>query len=101
MKSPSQTGGFNYKEVFHKIDDDFRMIMSDCQKDTRVVAILKIGSVKSTLTAMLERLERCQKSLNEFLEEKRSRCECIFFTFLDQFLGFRGIFKEKMWQTIE
>ena len=79
MKSPSQTGGFNYKEVFHKIDDDFRMIMSDCQKDTRVVAILKIGSVKSTLTAMLERLERCQKSLNEFLEEKRSRYLCIFF----------------------
>ena len=50
------------------------------------MAILKIGSVKSTLTAMLERLERCQKSLNEFLEEKRSRYLCIFFTFLDQFL---------------
>ena len=93
MKSPSQTGGFNYKEVFHKIDDDFRMIMSDCQKDTRVVAILKIGSVKSTLTAMLERLERCQKSLNEFLEEKRSRY------IFGSISRLRGIFKEKMWQT--
>ena len=98
MKSPSQTGGFNYKEVFHKIDDDFRMIMSDCQKDTRVVAILKIGSVKSTLTAMLERLERCQKSLNEFLEEKRSRYICIFLHFWSLSRS-RGIFKERMWQT--
>ena len=48
------------------------MIMTDCQKDNRVVSVLKISSVKSILTAMLDRLERCQKSLNEFLEEKRS-----------------------------
>ena len=65
--------GFDYREVFRKIDDDFRMIMKDALKDTRVVSILRIGSVKSILNTMLDRLERCQKSLNEFLEEKRSR----------------------------
>ena len=64
--------GFDYREVFRKIDDDFRMIMKDALKDTRVVSILRIGSVKSILNTMLDRLERCQKSLNEFLEEKRS-----------------------------
>ena len=64
--------GFDYREVFRKIDDDFRMIMKDLLKDTRVVSILRIGSVKSILNTMLDRLERCQKSLNEFLEEKRS-----------------------------
>ena len=57
--------------MFRKIDDDFRMIMKDAQRDSRVVSLLRIGSVKSVLSNMLDRLERCQKSLNEFLEEKR------------------------------
>ena len=71
--------GFDYREVFRKIDDDFRMIMKDALKDTRVVSILRIGSVKSILNTMLDRLERCQKSLNEFLEEKRSSFPRYFF----------------------
>ena len=66
------------------------MIMADCQKDTRVVAILKIGSVKSILTAMLERLERCQKSLNEFLEEKRSSFPRFYFIGDDDLLQILG-----------
>ena len=70
--STSILQGFDYREVFRKIDDDFRMIMKDLLKDTRVVSILRIGSVRSILNTMLDRLERCQKSLNEFLEEKRS-----------------------------
>ncbi len=90
MKSPAQTGGFDYKEVFRKIDDDFRMIMGDCQRDTRVVAILKIGSIKSILTAMLERLDRCQKSLNEFLEEKRSSFPRFYFIGDDDLLQILG-----------
>ena len=64
--------GFNYREVFRKIDDDFRMIMEDTSRDPRVVALLRIGAVRSVLNTMLDRLDRCQKSLNEFLEEKRS-----------------------------
>ena len=72
MKLNEQTGGFNYREVFKRIDDDFRLIMGDAYRDNRVVSLLKIGSVKSMLNTMLERLERCQKSLNEFLEQKRS-----------------------------
>ena len=82
--------GFDYKEVFRKIDDDFRMIMNDCQKDTRVVSVLKIGSVKSILTAMLDRLERCQKSLNEFLEEKRSSFPRFYFIGDDDLLQILG-----------
>ena len=57
--------GFDYREVFKKIDDDFRMIMNDTQRDKRVVTLLRIGSIKSILSNMLDRLERCQKSLNE------------------------------------
>ena len=72
MKLNQNTSGFNYREVFKRIDDDFRLIMGDTFKDSRVVALLRIGSIKSMLNSMLERLERCQKSLNEFLEQKRS-----------------------------
>ena len=82
--------GFDYKEVFRKIDNDFRMIMTDCQKDNRVVAILKIGSVKSILQTMLDRLERCQKSLNEFLEEKRSSFPRFYFIGDDDLLQILG-----------
>ena len=66
------------------------MIMTDCQKDNRVVAILKIGSVKSILQTMLDRLERCQKSLNEFLEEKRSSFPRFYFIGDDDLLQILG-----------
>ena len=66
------------------------MIMSDCQKDNRVVSVLKISSVKSILTAMLDRLERCQKSLNEFLEEKRSSFPRFYFIGDDDLLQILG-----------
>ena len=72
MKLNENTGGFNYREVFKRIDDDFRLIMGDAHTDNRVVSLLRIGSIKSMLNTMLDRLERCQKSLNEFLEQKRS-----------------------------
>ena len=64
--------------------------MNDCQRDNRVVAILKIGSVKSILTTMLDRLERCQKSLNEFLEEKRSSFPRFYFIGDDDLLQILG-----------
>ncbi len=76
--------------MFRKIDDDFRMIMRDAERDNRVVSLLKIGSVKSILTNMLERLERCQKSLNEFLEEKRSSFPRFYFIGDDDLLQILG-----------
>ncbi len=82
--------GFDYREVFRKIDDDFRMIMRDTQRDNRVVALLRIGSVKSILSNMLDRLERCQKSLNEFLEEKRSSFPRFYFIGDDDLLQILG-----------
>ena len=71
-ETSTTTGGFNYREVFRKIDDDFRMVMGEAFVDPRVTSLLRIGSVRSILRSMLDRLDRCQKSLNEFLEEKRS-----------------------------
>ena len=76
--------------MFRKIDDDFRMIMTDTHRDSRVVALLRIGSVKSILTNMLDRLERCQKSLNEILEEKRSSFPRFYFIGDDDLLQILG-----------
>nr|XP_040568861.1 cytoplasmic dynein 2 heavy chain 1-like [Lepeophtheirus salmonis] len=46
--------------------------MSDAIRDNRVSSLLKISSIKSILNSTIDRLEKCQRSLNEFLEEKRS-----------------------------
>ena len=90
FKQPANTGGFDYREVFRKIDDDFRMIMKDAIRDNRVVALLRIGSIKSILNTMLDRLERCQKSLNEFLEEKRSSFPRFYFIVDEDLLQILG-----------
>lgn len=66
------------------------MIMTDAQRDKRVVALLRIGSIKSILNNMLERLERCQKSLNDFLEEKRSSFPRFYFIGDDDLLQILG-----------
>ena len=57
---------------------------------SRIVALLRIGSIKSTLVNMLDRLERCQKSLNEFLEEKRSSFPRFYFIGDDDLLQILG-----------
>lgn len=57
---------------FSRIDDDFRSIMSSVSRDSRVVSVLNYSNLRSTLIALVDQLERCQKALNEFLEEKRA-----------------------------
>uniref|UniRef100_A0A8C8DIA2 Dynein cytoplasmic 2 heavy chain 1 n=1 Tax=Oryzias sinensis TaxID=183150 RepID=A0A8C8DIA2_9TELE len=47
-------------------------IMSDIQRDTRVVSLSSRAGIKSSLVAILDQLQRCQKSLNEFLELKKA-----------------------------
>ena len=59
-------------------------------KFSRIVALLRIGSIKSTLNNILDRLERCQKSLNEFLEEKRSSFPRFYFIGDDDLLQILG-----------
>lgn len=86
----NQAGGFNYREVFKRIDDDFRAIMGDTIRDNRVTSLLKIGSIKSMLDSILDKLERCQKSLNDFLEEKRSNFPRFYFIGDDDLLQILG-----------
>lgn len=45
-----------------------RSIMSDIQRDNRVVSLSSRAGIRSSLVTILDQLQRCQKSLNEFLE---------------------------------
>jgi len=40
----------------------------DVKRDNRVLSLVNRAGLKGTLSQMLDQLQRCQKSLNEFLE---------------------------------
>ena len=42
--------------------------MGDVSRDNRVVSLVGRAGLRRQLTEMLDQLQRCQKSLNEFLE---------------------------------
>ncbi len=47
---------------------NYRAIMLDVGRDNRVVSMAGKVGLKGNLVTMLDQLQRCQKSLNEFLE---------------------------------
>lgn len=46
----------------------YRNIMMDVRRDNRVLSLVSKAGLRNLLTTMLDQLQRCQKSLNEFLE---------------------------------
>ncbi|OWF37256.1 Cytoplasmic dynein 2 heavy chain 1 [Mizuhopecten yessoensis] len=75
---------------FKRVDDDFRNIMMDVRRDNRVIAMTQKAGLRNLLTTMLDQLQRCQKSLNEFLEEKRSLFPRFYFIGDDDLLEILG-----------
>ncbi|KAM4566457.1 cytoplasmic dynein 2 heavy chain 1 isoform 3-T3 [Odontesthes bonariensis] len=75
---------------FKRVDEDFRSIMSDIQRDSRVVSLSSRAGIRSSLVTILDQLQRCQKSLNEFLEEKRSAFPRFYFIGDDDLLEILG-----------
>ncbi|XP_034239710.1 cytoplasmic dynein 2 heavy chain 1 [Thrips palmi] len=57
---------------FERLDRDFRYVMDTVANDSKVTALCRINNLHHILTTLLDQLNRCQKSLNEYLEEKRS-----------------------------
>ena len=53
---------------FKRVDNDFRSIMVDIHKDSRVLSLHNRAGLRQTLLTLLDQLGRCQKALNEFLE---------------------------------
>ena len=55
-----------------------RTIMQDVSNDNRVLSLVAQSGIRNTLVTLLDQLQRCQKSLNEFLEVCRflRPCRC-------------------------
>uniref|UniRef100_A0A4W3JIK2 Dynein cytoplasmic 2 heavy chain 1 n=1 Tax=Callorhinchus milii TaxID=7868 RepID=A0A4W3JIK2_CALMI len=49
-----------------------RSIMADVQRDNRVTSLCARAGIRHSLITILDQLQRCQKSLNEFLEIKKT-----------------------------
>ena len=53
--------------------------MLDVARDNRVVSMAAKVGLKNNLVTMLDQLQRCQKSLNEFLEVRKVAAITCFF----------------------
>ena len=75
---------------FKGVDRDLRDIMSDIVKDVRVISLIQGKDIGNRLKNMVDQLHRCQKALNEFLEEKRSIFARFYFIGDDDMLEILG-----------
>ncbi|KAL3906894.1 MAG: hypothetical protein SGPRY_010376, partial [Prymnesium sp.] len=64
---------------FKRVDEEFRSVMLSVGEDPRVFSLLRLPQLSETLAAVLDQLERCQKALADFLEEKRQRFPRFYF----------------------
>ncbi|EMP37963.1 Cytoplasmic dynein 2 heavy chain 1 [Chelonia mydas] len=75
---------------FNRVDEDFRSIMVDIKRDNRITSLNARTGMRNALITILDQLQRCQKSLNEFLEEKRSAFPRFYFIGDDDLLEILG-----------
>uniref|UniRef100_W5K866 Cytoplasmic dynein 2 heavy chain 1 n=1 Tax=Astyanax mexicanus TaxID=7994 RepID=W5K866_ASTMX len=75
---------------FQRVDQDFRAIMGDVQRDSRMTSLTARAGMRNTLVTLQDQLQRCQKSLNDFLEEKRSAFSRFYFIGDDDLLEILG-----------
>ena len=73
---------------FKKIDDEFRNILLTLNTNLKVSTIFAIIGIKNTLDMLIDQLEKCQKALNDFLEDKRNKFARLYFIGDDDLLEF-------------
>lgn len=64
--------------------------MMGIERDPKVVQFAQIPGIKETLDMILDQLDRCQKALNDYLEEKRSKFSRFYFIGDDDLLEILG-----------
>ena len=74
---------------FRRVDDEFRALMSSIV-DAHPHIPLKVPQLVETLTSLLDQLERCQKALSDFLEQKRKAFPRFYFIGDDDLLEILG-----------
>ncbi|VDM42915.1 unnamed protein product [Toxocara canis] len=75
---------------FNRVDVEFRSILNDVAHDTRLVSLCSKQSLRRTLEQIIDQLNRCQRALNQFLEEKRSAFPRFYFLGDDDLLEILG-----------
>eukprot|EP00667_Euglena_gracilis_P000034 EG_transcript_34 len=75
---------------FKRIDSEFLGIMGMLAKHKLVVTLAKDPALPDKLKVLLEQLDRCQKALSVFLEEKRDRFPRFYFIGDDDLLEILG-----------
>lgn len=81
---PSETSRFS------RVDAEFRAILNEVVRDPRIVSLSSQPSLKRTLQQVIDQLNRCQKALNKFLEEKRNAFPRFYFLGDDDLLEILG-----------
>lgn len=75
---------------FRKINEEYRLVMQEVTRDSRVVSLYKQSGIRNRLSTLVDQLSRCQTSLNEFLEKKRSGFPRFYFLGDDDLLEILG-----------
>ena len=73
-----------------RVDEDYRNIAMGIGSDPKVVSLCDIPGIKESLETILSQLEMCQKALNSYLEEKRSKFSRFYFIGDDDLLEILG-----------
>ena len=80
----------NEQARFKRIDADFRQIMVEVKQSSLIMSLTTIPHLTSTVQQMNEQMDRCQRALNEYLEEKRSSFPRFYFIGDDDLLEILG-----------
>ena len=75
---------------FSNVDREWRVIMAATQKNPNVVAACCEAGRLDALGALRERLDKCQKSLSDYLNSKRAAFPRFFFISDDALLSVLG-----------
>lgn len=60
----------NEEARFKRVDTDLRAVLKEISKEPRLILWMR-PALKSQLPTILDELQRCQKALNDFIEQKR------------------------------
>uniref|UniRef100_A0A0X3Q6P6 Cytoplasmic dynein 2 heavy chain 1 n=1 Tax=Schistocephalus solidus TaxID=70667 RepID=A0A0X3Q6P6_SCHSO len=78
---------------FNRVDLEFRSLLASIEQDNRVVSLVngrRGNELRDKLTTMQDQLSRCQRALNDFLEEKRNLFPRFYFLGDDDLLEILG-----------